>query len=50
VLLKRQVEDDQLFARWYCAVKSPDSEGWNWGDVYARELKKIAYKEGGETR
>jgi len=39
VLMKRGPDDDAPYARWYCAVKSPDSESWNWGEVYARELK-----------
>jgi len=50
ILIRRQADDDQLFARWYCAVKSPESDCWNYGDVYVREIKKIAYKGGGEKR
>lgn len=38
-------EEQDPFARWFCAVKSPYTFGsWEYGDVYAAEVKDAATK------
>ncbi|MAH48583.1 hypothetical protein CMI37_22350 [Candidatus Pacearchaeota archaeon] len=45
VLKKWQVDDDKLYARWFCAVKSPMTMGsFELGDVYVKEIKQYALK------
>ncbi len=49
VLKKWQANDEQPYARWFCAVKSDFTYGkYEYGDVYAAEIKSVAirtYKE-----
>jgi len=46
VLKKWQVDDDKLYARWFCAVKSPYTFGrFEYGDVYVKEIKENAFKQ-----
>ena len=43
VLKKYQVDDDKPFARWFCAVKSPNTFGsFDMGDVYVADFKSSA--------
>jgi hypothetical protein len=43
VLKKYQVDDDKPFARWFCAVKSPNTFGsFDMGDVYVADIKSSA--------
>lgn len=45
VLKKWQVDDDEPYARWFCAVRSPMTYGqWEYGDVYVSEIKHYAFK------
>lgn len=45
VLKKWQADDDKPNARWFCAVKSPFTYGgYDYGDVYASDVKEQAYK------
>ena len=45
VLKKWQVDDNKLYARWFCAVKSPFTHGtFEIGDVYVKEIKENAIK------
>ena len=45
VLKKWQTDDDKLYARWLCAVKSPYTYGgYDIGDVYVKEIKQNARK------
>ena len=33
------------YARWFCAVKSPNTYGsWEYGDTYARDVQSVAIK------
>jgi len=42
---KPSKEKNNPFARWFCAVKSPHTNGsWEYGDTYAREVQSIAWK------
>jgi len=47
ILKKYQGEDkerENVYARWFCAVKSPmTAPGYDMGDVYIREIKSQAY-------
>jgi hypothetical protein len=43
VYKKYQKNDDQPYARWFCKVKSPFTDG-DLGDVYVAEIKKHAIK------
>ena len=46
VLKKWQVNDDEPYARWFCAVRSPYTHGtWDFGDVYVQDIKKYAILE-----
>lgn len=39
-------EEDNPYARWYCAVRSPMTYGsWEYGDVYVREIKSVATRK-----
>jgi hypothetical protein len=43
VLKKWQVDDDKPYARWFCAVKSPFTQGsFDYGDVYVADIKSNA--------
>lgn len=45
VLKKWQIDDDKLFGRWFCAVKSPFTFGsFDIGDVYVKEIKENSRK------
>lgn len=48
VLRKYQTPENEVknkYARWFCAVKSPFTQGsWDIGDVYVREIKDLATK------
>jgi hypothetical protein len=45
VLKKWQANDEQEFARWFCAVKSPFTYGgYELGDVYASEVMSSAVR------
>ncbi|MAH50585.1 hypothetical protein CMI37_32490 [Candidatus Pacearchaeota archaeon] len=45
VLKKWQADDNKLYARWMCAVKSPFTFGsFEIGDVYVKEIKENAIK------
>lgn len=47
VLKKWQIDDDKPYARWFCAVKSPFTNGgYDIGDVYVKDIKNVAIKEG----
>lgn len=40
VLKKHQVDDNKLYARWFCATKSPYTFGsWEYGDMYVKDIK-----------
>ena len=42
---KPSKEAHNPFARWFCAVKSPNTYGsWEYGDTYAREVQSVAWK------
>ena len=35
------MEKTNMYARWYCAVRSPMTYGsWEYGDVYVHDVKK----------
>lgn len=45
VLKKWQANDNKPYARWFCAVKSPNTFGsYDMGDVYVSEIKGTARK------
>jgi len=45
VLKKWQADDDKPYARWFCAVKSPFTQGeWDMGDTYVADIKRHAVK------
>ena len=48
VLKKYQMphmEKANMYARWYCAVKSPMTYGrWEYGDVYVNDIKRYGTK------
>lgn len=45
VLKKWQIDDNKEYARWFCAVKSPNTFGsYDIGDVYVKEIKEVARK------
>ena len=44
VLKKWQVDDNKLYARWYCFVTSPLCPEGEYGDVYVKEIKDNAVK------
>lgn len=45
VLKKWQANDNEPYARWMCAVKSPMTYGsYDIGDVYVHDIKSIAKK------
>ncbi len=48
VLKKYQMphmERANMYARWYCAVKSPMTHGsWEYGDVYVNDVKRYGVK------
>ena len=38
---KPHMEKANMYARWYCAVRSPMTYGsWEYGDVYVNDVKK----------
>ena len=42
---KPSKEAHNPFARWFCAVKSPNTyDSWEYGDTYAREVQSVAWK------
>jgi hypothetical protein len=43
VYKKYQKDDNKPYARWFCKVTSPMTEG-DWGDVYVNEIKSFARK------
>ena len=43
VLKKYQADDNKLYARAFCAVKSPFTFGsWEYGDTYIKDIKENA--------
>ena len=39
------MEKANMYARWYCAVKSPMTHGsWEYGDVYVNDVKRYGVK------
>jgi hypothetical protein len=45
ILKKWQVDDSKPFARWFCAVMSPYTQGsYDMGDSYAQDIIDMAYK------
>lgn len=51
ILKKWQENDEEPYARWYCAVKSPMTYGkYEIGDVYVKEIKRYAIKQQEETK
>ena len=33
------------YARWFCAVKSPNTYGsWEYGDTYAHDVQSVAFR------
>ena len=43
---KPSKEKTNPYARWFCAVKSPNTFGsWEYGDTYAREIQSVAIKQ-----
>jgi hypothetical protein len=45
VLKKWQADDNKLFARWYCLVKSPYVPDGEYGDVYVKDIKSVAFRK-----
>ena len=49
VLKKYQSEENEaknVYARWFCAVKSPHTYGdYEYGDVYVKDIKEYAVKQ-----
>jgi hypothetical protein len=44
VLKKWQIDDNKMYARWYCFVTSPFCPDGEYGDVYVSEIKSLAIK------
>jgi hypothetical protein len=42
VLRKYQKDDDKMYARWFCRVKSPFVPNGELGDVYVSDIKQVA--------
>ena len=42
---KPSKEKENPYARWFCAVKSPNTYGsWEYGDTYVREVQSLALR------
>ena len=43
ILKKWQIDDNKPYARWFCAVTSPYTDGgYDLGDVYVRDVTRYA--------
>lgn len=41
VLKKWQIDDSKPYARWFCAVKSPFTSGYDMGDTYVTDVQGV---------